>query len=174
MGLITRYFLGLKYFFKIWFDGAFADQVKALDGGSLPEPEPVAPRRVSEEGQRGMVRLLSVMQREGRLVDFLQEDVTSFDDAQVGAAARAVHAGCRKVLQEFVTLEPVMKESEGDRVAVEAGFDASAIELTGAVQGEPPFRGALAHHGWRAATIQVPELPPSMDAMVVQKAQVEV
>ena len=174
MGFITRYFLALRYFFKIWLDGRFADQVKRLDGGARPDPEPAAPRRVSEEGQRGMVRLLAVFQREGRLVDFLQEDVTAFEDAQVGAAARAVHAGCRKVLREFVTLEPVMPEAEGDRVAVEAGFDASAIELTGAVQGEPPFRGSLAHHGWRAASIRVPELPPSMDAMVVQKAQVEV
>ncbi len=173
MGFIVRYFYALKCFFKIWFSGETAGKVKAaLDGAALPEP--AQPRTVSAGGERGAARLLAVLQREGRLVDFLLEDVASYEDAQIGAAVRGVHAGCRKVLDEFVNLEPVMAGDEGSSAKVEPGFDASAIRLVGDVQGEPPYRGTLAHHGWRAASLKLPELPESMDPMVIAPAEVEV
>lgn len=173
MGFIGRYFLALKLFFLVWFNRDLAARVKeAIAVKALPEPK--QPRRVSEEGERGAARLLAVLQREGRLVDFLQEEVASFDDAQVGAAARGVHAGCKKAIDEFFTLEPVHDGEEGGDVKVEEGFDASAIRLVGDVQGDPPFSGTLAHHGWRATKVKLPELPESMDAMVVAPAEVEV
>lgn len=173
MGFIARYFLALKLFFQIWFNRELAQRLKeAAEVKALPEP--AQPRRVSEEGERGAARLLAVLQREGRFVDFLQEDVSSFDDAQVGAAARGVHTGCKKALDEFFALEPVMDGEEGGEVTVEEGFDASAIRLVGNVSGDPPFKGTLAHHGWRAKKVKLPELPESMDAMVVAPAEVEV
>ena len=174
MGFIARYFFAMKCFFKIWFGRSTAESVKQLlDSGRL-EVEPAQPRTVSEEGERGAARLLAVLQREGRLVDFLQEDIGSASDAQIGAAARRVHGGCRKALSEFVDLVPAMEGDEGARVAVEAGFDASAIRLVGDVHGEPPFRGTLVHHGWRAASFRLPDLPETMDPMVVAAAEVEV
>jgi hypothetical protein len=173
VGFIARYFFAMKCFFKIWFDRGAAESVKRLlESGSLPEP--AQPRTVSEEGERGAARLLAVLQREGRLVDFLQEDIGPASDAQIGAAARRVHGGCAKALGEFVDLVPAMAGDEGARVAVEAGFDASAIRLVGDLQGEPPFRGTLVHHGWRAAAIRLPDLPETMDPMVVAAAEVEV
>lgn len=173
VGFFGRYFYGLKCFFKIWFDGAFAGAVEQLETtGALPEP--VQPRTVSAEAERGAARLLAVMQREGRLVDFLREDVAGYEDAQIGAAVRSVHAGCRKVLDEFVQLAPVHAGEEGGAVTLEVGFDATAYRLVGNVQGEPPFKGTLAHHGWRAEKIKLPELPESMDAMIVTPAEVEV
>ncbi len=102
------------------------------------------------------------------------EDVSSYDDAQVGAAVRGVHAGCRKIIDEFVTLTPVMDGEEGSRVTVPEGFDSSAIRVIGDVRGNPPFQGTLAHHGWRAKKVTLPELPDSMDAMIVAPAEVEV
>ena len=172
MGFIKRYFYAIKCFFKIWLSKEAAERVAGvLESDALPEPR--QPRRVSEEGERGAARVLAVLQREGRLVDFLQEDIFGADDAQVGAAARLVHTGCRKALAEFVTLEPVMSGEEGSRVTVEAGFDASAIRMVGD-PGEPPFKGVLAHHGWRATSIALPDLPESMDPMVVASAEVEV
>jgi len=173
VGFIRRYFFAFKCFFKIWFNRELAERVHAVvfSGSS---PEPAQPRRVSAEGERGAARLLAVLQREGRLVDFLREEISTYDDAQVGAAVRAVHTGCRKALEEFVSFVPVMEGEEGGRVQVEAGFDASAIRLVGDVQGEPPFAGSLAHHGWRVETIELPELPESMDAMIVAPAEVEV
>ncbi len=175
MGFFTRYFYALKCFFGIWFSAETARKVRgALDGGAEALPEPARPRRVSQEGERGAVRLLAVLQREGRLVDFLREDIAGFDDAQIGAAVRGVHAGCRKALDEFVALEPVMEGDEGSRVTVEETFDASAISLVGEVHGDPPFTGTLAHHGWRAARVTLPDLPDTMDAMIVAPAEVEV
>jgi len=173
VGFFARWILATKLFFAIWFDREAAVRHRALsETKALPEPE--EPRRVSEEGERGAVRLLAVLQREGRLVDFLMEDVATYDDAQVGAAVRGVHKGCRKAIDEFVSLEPVQAGDEGSSITVEEGFDASAIRLVGDVRGEPPFEGTLAHHGWRADKVTLPDLPDSMDAMIVSPAEVEV
>ena len=173
MNFIGRYFYGIKVSLKIWFDGEFAERVQQVES-AVALPEPVQPRTVSAEAERGAARLLAVMQREGRLVDFLREDVASYEDAQIGAAVRSVHGGCRKVLDEFVQLVPVQAGEEGGPVTLEAGYDATAFRLVGNVQGEPPFKGTLAHHGWRAEKIKLPELPESMDAMIVAPAEVEV
>jgi hypothetical protein len=173
MGFIRRYFFAFASFFRIWFNRELAERVRAVTTSDSPH-EPAQPRRVSDEGERGAARLLAVLQREGRLVDFLREDLSGYDDGQVGAAVRAVHAGCRKALEEFVTFVPVMEGEEGSPVQVEAEFDASAVRLVGDVQGDPPFSGSLTHHGWRAETIALPELPESMDPMIVAPAEVEV
>jgi hypothetical protein len=99
--------------------------------------------------------------------------VTSYSDAQVGAAARVVHEGCRKVLAQYLALEPVMKESEGASVTVPPGFDAERIRLTGNITGKPPFAGALKHHGWVTSQVRFPTLSDSLDPSVLAPAEVE-
>ncbi len=143
-----------------------------------PKPEPKAqpkpveppPERVHASG----LFVLSMLQREGRLIDFLQEDVAGFSDADVGAAARVVHAGCRKALSQSLTIEPALKQSEGDPVTIARGFDAQRIRLTGAVSGEPPFRGSLKHHGWVATAINFPRISETLDGRVLAPAEVEI
>ncbi|MBI3757183.1 MAG: DUF2760 domain-containing protein [Deltaproteobacteria bacterium] len=122
----------------------------------------------------GAVQLLSLFQREGRLVDFLREDIQSYDDAQVGAAVRTIHQSCREVLAEHLTLEPVLNGNEGDDITVPKDFDPSAIRLTGNVTGEPPFRGALRHAGWRANKVKLPAQPAGQDPQIVAPAEVEI
>lgn len=138
-------------------------------------PEPVPPRvePPAQPPEAAALQILSILQREGRLIDFLQEDLRAYDDAQVGAAVRNVHEGCRRALAEHVALEPVIDEPEGDSVTVEPGFDAHAIRLTGYVAGDPPFRGELRHRGWRVTRIDLPELMQTQDR-VVAAAEVEV
>jgi hypothetical protein len=114
-----------------------------------------------------------MLQREGRLIDFLQEDVAGFSDEQVGAAARVVHDGCRKVVRQYLALEPVLKDSEGASVQVPAGFDAQRIRLTGNVAGQPPFKGSLKHHGWAAREVSLPLPPAAMDPKILAPAEVE-
>jgi hypothetical protein len=114
-----------------------------------------------------------VLQREGRLVDFLEEDLTGFPDASIGAAARTVHAGCKRALQEYFRIEPVLGGAEGARVTVERGFDAAAIRLTGNVVGEAPFHGSLRHHGWRAKEVKLPPARDGQDAALLAPAEVE-
>ena len=120
------------------------------------------------------VALLALLQREGRLVDFLREDIAAYPDAQVGAAVRAIHTSCRKVLDEHLALEPVRSEEEGARVLVERDFDASAIRLTGNVSGKPPFRGILRHRGWRTRRVELPADPLGQDPSIVAPAEVEI
>jgi hypothetical protein len=146
------------------------------------KPEPARPAPAAEDRPRvsaaqqhrdGALALLALLQREGRLVDFLLEPLDGFSDADIGAAARDVHRGCRKVLDQHLSLEPVMPGSEEARVAVPAGFDPAEIRLIGEARGEPPFRGTLRHHGWRVVDARLPALADSVDRTVIAPAEVE-
>jgi hypothetical protein len=139
---------------------------------TMPSVEKAAARPV-DDGARGAVQLLAILQREGRLLDFLQEEIDAYSDAQIGAAVRDIHRGCRKALAEHAPLEPVLAEAENAAVRVDAGFDPSRIRLTGNIVGEPPFTGTLKHHGWRAAKVVLPEATGSADPTVVAPAEVE-
>ncbi|MBC7977755.1 MAG: DUF2760 domain-containing protein [Myxococcales bacterium] len=121
----------------------------------------------------GALALLALLQREGRLVDFLREPLDGFADADIGAAARDVHRGCRKVLEQHLTFEPVMPGAEEAKVSVPKGFDPAEIRLIGEARGEPPFRGTLRHHGWRVVDAKLPTLSEGVDRMVVAPAEVE-
>jgi hypothetical protein len=144
--------------------------------GEAPRPappsapvQPVAPRPPDTQAA---LQLLSVLQREGRLVDFIEEDLAGFPDAAIGAAARTVHAGCKRAIEELFKLEPVLRDPEGAQVQVEPGFDPGLIRLTGNVIGKPPFRGALRHHGWRAREVKLPRVD-GRDPAIVAPAEVE-
>lgn len=134
-----------------------------------PKPVELPPERVHASG----LAVLALLQREGRLVDFLQENVAAFSDAEVGAAARVIHAGCSKVLQQHFTVEPILKESEGATVTIPAGFDAQRIRITGNVAGQPPFRGTLKHHGWTVSSVRLPTTSEAMDPRILVAAEVE-
>jgi hypothetical protein len=140
-----------------------------------PRPEPRDDRRVSAAQQHrdGALALLALLQREGRLVDFLREPLDGFSDGDIGAAARDVHRGCRKVLDQHLSLEPVMPGSEEAQVAVPRGFDPAEIRLIGEAKGEPPFRGTLRHHGWRVVDARLPALADGVDRAVIAPAEVE-
>jgi hypothetical protein len=114
-----------------------------------------------------------VLQQEGRLIDFLQQEVASFSDEEVGAAARVVHGGCRKALGRLAAVQPVLKQEEGAAVSVPAGFDATRYRLTGNVTGQPPFNGTLKHHGWVATDLKFPTLAENLDYRVLAPAEVE-
>lgn len=194
-GFFVRFFfLAWVAYFRTLFDADFAAAVARLREGqpALPPPrepapekpekkkpagkkeEPAAPPPVLREASPdAALQLLALLQREGRFVDFLEEDVAGFADAQVGAAARVVHEGCRKALREHVPMEPVRSEDEGASVTLEKGFDARAVRVTGNVTGEPPFRGTLAHRGWRAKEVKLPRMAEGHDATIVAPAEVE-
>jgi hypothetical protein len=128
-----------------------------------PPADPTAPA----------LHVLSILQRDGRLIDFLSEDLNGFSDAEIGAAARTVHEGCRKTLDTYLELEPVYREAEGARITVGQGFDPSAVRLTGNVVGQPPFQGSLKHHGWRVKRATFPPPPTAAEARILAPAEVE-
>ena len=119
------------------------------------------------------LQLLGLMQREARFVDFIQEDVAPYSDAEIGAAARVVHEGCRKVLREHFAIAPVRSEAEGSRITLQAGFDAAAVRLTGNVVGQAPFTGTLSHRGWQVTDVKLPQLTDIQAAKVIAQAEVE-
>ena len=122
----------------------------------------------------GALALLALLQREAQLVDFVREAIDGVDDAQLGAATRAVHRNAAKVIAQHVTLEPVMPGEEDAKVTVPKGFDPAEIRLIGEAKGEPPFRGTLRHKGWRATDVKLPTLADGVDRTVIAPAEVEV
>ncbi len=177
----ARLWLAIVCLFRIVFDLDFATSVRGLSEApavpllptqhtTQPEIPAAVGARLSEQPGQAL-HLLAILQREGRLLDFCEEDLAGFSDAQIGAAARGVHDGCRKALRDLVTLVAVRPEPEGSPVDIPAGFDPLSVRLTGNVVGQPPFRGALRHHGWRVMKVMLP--PPPPDPMLLAPAEVE-
>ena len=138
---------------------------------ALP-PQPKVPPPPSEASA---IQILSILQRKGRLIDFLQEDLSAYQDAQIGAAVRQIHQDTKVALAEYVTLEPIYQEAEGSTITVAPGFDANAVRLTGNITGDPPFKGALRHRGWRVAQVDLPKQTPAQQKeRIVAAAEVEV
>ena len=121
-----------------------------------------------------IVQTLGLLQREGRLIDFLQEDIEPYDDAQIGAAVREVHRGCRAALKEVFGLSPVLKAAEGSQVEIEEDFDPTRIKLIGNIQGNPPFKGTLRHCGWKFTEVHLPEWTAKEKTDVLAPAEVEI
>ena len=188
---VSRIALAIGSFFAILGDGPLAARVQRLRAGEqlaadVPPREvrvevpvekivevrvevpveKIVEKRVEVRADDGLaaLQLLGLLQRQARFVDFVQEDVAQYSDAEIGAAARVVHAGCRQVLAEHVPLQPVRSEAEGSRVAV---------RVSGNVVGQPPFTGTLAHRGWQAASVQLPQLTDPQAARIVAQAEVE-
>ena len=142
--------------------------VTAPSGSRLKEVE----RPASETFDRA-VQMLALLQRDGRLIDFLTEDITLYPDEQLGAAVRTIHETCRQVLERYLKLEPILNSEEEQPVTVQAGFDPAAIKLIGNVAGKPPVRGVLRHKGWRVKEMNLPPLPQGAGRMVLAPAEVE-
>lgn len=196
LGVVTptsvSFFARVALAIRVIFDKSFALRVAALrtegraalpapdEARALPEP-PQAPASVQPkvtapvvaQSTDGALAVLALLQREGRLVDFLQQDIAAFSDADIGAAARVVHEGCRKALSTHADIERVRTEPEGTAVTLPAGFDAQAFKLVGDIRGDPPYRGVLRHSGWRARSIRLPDRVAGHDPSVLAPAEVE-
>ena len=164
---LARLGLAVRAYFKVLGSAEVAKKVEPLIAPVAPEPAK-APKLSGEP-----LRLLALLQREGRLLDFLLEDISAAADEQVGAGVRDIHKKSQAVLKEHLTLEPVLAGQEEATVEVAAGFDPSAVRLTGNVTGQPPFKGVLKHHGWRAKAYKLPAPPTGVDELVVAPAEVE-
>jgi len=151
--------------------GVTGKTVEVKEGEKKAEAAPAAGKRLFDEKA---VQMLSILQKKGRLIDFLQEDISGYDDAQIGAAVRTIHKDCREAITEHMNIEPVMKEDEGSDIMIEEGFDPSVIRLTGNVVGSPPFKGVLRHNGWRVSTTDIPPLPKNQELSIIEPAEVEI
>lgn len=182
LGFGKRISYATRCFFSVLSRGEVpGDIAPEVIGGAAPERAPAPPPAAlveaapAEDSSDRAVQMLALLQRDGRLVDFLGEDITPYQDAQVGAAVREVHANCRKALEQYVVLEPVLAGEEDGPVTVQEGFDPAEVRLVGNVTGRPPLRGLLRHRGWRVAKINLPSLPPRGTGRdIVAPAEVEI
>lgn len=157
---MNRFILAIQAFWAILTNAEFASKVAPLFHKTPSGPD---------------LRVLTILQRDGRLVDFLQEDIDGYSDPQIGAAVRDIHKGCRKALHAYLTIEPVLTDDEESEVTVAAGFDPASIRVTGNVAGSPPFRGVLKHRGWRVKSAQLPVIPGARDdTSILAPAEVEI
>ncbi len=173
----TRVWFAWLCFFRVIFDGAFAARAwEVREPRALPPPA-AEPPRLEPRGEAvtstAALQLLALFQREGRFIDFLEQDLASFSDGEIGAVARVVHEGCRKALHEHARLTPLRAEEEGTSVRLEAGFNPAEVKLSGNLQGAAPYQGVLRHRGWRAAQVELPVPVKGHDASVIAPAEVE-
>ena len=130
------------------------DDRGATAQAARPTSVPSRPNQADAE----IVSFLALLQARGRLVDFLMDDINAYGDAQVGAAARVVHTGCKAALLEHFRISPVSTESEGATVQVAAGYSPDEYRLLGKISGPAPFSGVLVHHGWKTDTVNLPRI----------------
>jgi hypothetical protein len=184
VGFGTRISYAFRSFFSILFHGEIAAEiVRALSdsnaavAGATAASSSAAPRAAAKpevESCDRAVQILALLQRDGRLIDFLSEEVAPYPDAQLGAAVRMIHDSCRKVLDRYIKLEPVIASDEDQPVTVQAGFDPASIKLIGNVTGAPPIRGLLRHRGWRVKEASLPPMPDGSGRSVIAPAEVEI
>jgi hypothetical protein len=128
---------------------------------------------LKESTPEAALQLLTLLQQEARFIDFIQEDLSAYSDADIGAAARVVHEGSKKILNDYFTLEAIRSEEEETVVSILEGFNASEVRLTGNVVGNAPFNGTLIHKGWKVSEVKLPKLAVGHDASIVAPAEVE-
>jgi len=193
VSLPQRLWLSWVCAFRILFDERFAARVALLrerearterlrapvESAPAPEaraaPAPAPARAPAQDAATdplgGALQLLSLLQREGRLVDFIEQEVTTFSDAEIGAAARVVHEGCRRALHAHARVVSVRSEAEGAALTLERASE--DVKLVGNVAGSAPFRGVLRHRGWRIEELTLPTRVGAYNAKIVAPAELE-
>ena len=169
-----RWTYAFRVFFSLIFHGRIAPDILAdfTTPAAAPAPAPAAPPPPAATSDRA-AQLLALLQRDGRLVDFLMEDLAGYADAQVGAAVRDVHAGCRQVLSKYSALTPVLDDEEGTTVTLARDLDPARIKVVGAVAASTALRGVVRHRGWELSRLDLPPLPAT-GRTIVAPAEVEV
>ncbi|WP_437187774.1 DUF2760 domain-containing protein [Planctomicrobium sp. SH668] len=178
---MNRVSLAFKVFFGILFNKDRAEQIRKIEAVSVdavPEPKPAhtpAPAPPPPAPTRSeALSLLETLQREARLIDFLQEEIDSYSDEQVGSAVREIHRSSRAVLKRMFDISPVLSETEGSRMTVQSSDSAARIRLVGKVTETRPVTGTIVHGGWKVEKCELPKWSGTPDsAKVIAPAEVE-
>jgi hypothetical protein len=173
--------VAFRSFFATLLDREMSDRVAQVLAGETAlvatrpaEESPPPPANAEPPRRSEAITLLAALQREARFVDFVQESLDGASDEQIGAVVRDVHRDCGKLLERLFAIRPLVEQPEGAAVEVPAGFDPSRFRLAGNVQGAPPYRGKLGHHGWQATQCELPTWSGQRDSVrVISPADVE-
>lgn len=154
-GLLPKVIAGVAVLLLI---AVFVDRSKAASTAAPVKVAPVAAAPLANQADSEVVNFVAILQERGRFVDFLMDDIKAYSDAQVGAAGRVLHEGCKAVLLEHFGIRPMREEGEGSKVTVPTGYAPDDYRLVGKISGEAPFTGTLIHHGWRVEWVKLPRL----------------
>ena len=176
MGFFSRLFAAVNAFFSVLGGRELSpgslplQKAESTERAGTPAAAASAPSVVDDK--RRAVQLLGALQREGRLVDFLMDEIDGASDSDIGAAARVVHRGCKKVLDASFELVPLWPGQEGSIVEIEPGYDLGKVDILGGAA-EAPFQATLNHAGWGIRAIRLPNLTDGFSTEVLQKAEIE-
>lgn len=173
---MSRISLAFSSFFGILFGGDLPAAVASAFGYAKPVKEkPAPPPPPVPKASDGALQMLGILQRDARLVDFLMEDISGYQDDQVGAAVRPIHEQCRATLTRYVKLTPVIDGVEGSFTKASAAGGASAVKFIGNVPAGPaPSGGTLRHRGWKAEKIDLPTIGVKQDTSILAPAEIEI
>jgi len=179
-----------KAFFKLLTNRALSESFDDFASGKLTPPAvetaapkqdstPAKPKQESQpkpaSGRSEAISLLSALQREARFLDLVNESLDGYSDAQIGGAARDVIRDTGAVIERMFALQPMTPAQDGESLETPAKFDPAEYRLTGNVTGDAPFKGTLAHHGWKATKCDVPKYSGSeSSAQVVAPIELEI
>jgi Domain of unknown function (DUF2760) len=175
---LSRISSAFRSFFSILFSGVLPEDIALEFGFVKQKSAPVAPtvELAKVNVSDGALQILSILQRDSRLLDFLMEDISGYEDDRVGAAVRTLHADSKATLLRHVTLTPVIDGVEGTYQKLDATKtpDPNRIKLIGNVpaSGKVPG-GTLRHRGWQVSSVQLPPLG-KQDVCVIAPAELEV
>ena len=175
---MSRISLAFRCFFALLFGGSLSPELIS-DLGLAPKPakpeKPAAPAPPAPvfKPADGALQILGILQRDSRMIDFLMEDISSYEDEQVGAAVRAMHSSAKDTLVRYVSLSPVIDGVEGTFTKPPSN-DPAVVKYVGNVPPAGASGGTLRHRGWRATSVSLPPLNPKQDTAVIAPAEIEV
>ena len=172
---MSRISSAFSSFFGILFGGELPDEVAEEFGYAKKiEEKPVVKPQPEVHTSDGALQMLSILQRDARLIDFLMEEIGGYSDDQVGAAVRSLHEQSRAALTRYVTLSPVIDAVEGTRTQIGKN-DPNSVKLIGNVPANgKASQGILRHKGWRVEKVDLPKIQASQDAKLLAPAEIEI
>lgn len=176
-----RFFYAIKVFFQILFSAEAARKVHLALYPAVPDveidsqtktaektAEKVEKKIVEKPLRSDALTLLAALQREARFIDFLQENIQPYDDAQIGVIVRDVHRGCAEVVKRMFNVQPLTEVPEGQKISLDAPVNPQVFQLIGKTPtSSDAVSGTVVHPGWKAESCNVPVWSGTEDAIRV-------
>jgi hypothetical protein len=171
---VSRILLAFRAFFAILFGNSLPPELipTAPKSAGPKAAAPSAPQPTLNPNASAL-QLLAILQRDSRLIDFLMEDISSYEDEQIGAAVRSLHDQARDSMARYLSLQPVIDGVEGAYTRPPSS-DPAQVKFIGNVPAGKPEGGVLRHKGWRAAKVDLPPINPKQDATIIAPAEIEI
>ncbi|WP_119343512.1 DUF2760 domain-containing protein [Facilibium subflavum] len=149
-------------------------RINAFFRGKINIAQP-APNPDRSQYDHSAKQLLTILQKKGRFIDFVYQNIDHFSDAEIASAVRVVHQGCQKAIKAHCNISSIRPEAENTQVILEKNdFDRFSVHLTGNIQNQSTITGVLLHKGWQIDQLQLPTITTNANPNIIQPAEIEV